>query len=229
MRKIIFFTIVISLIITLIVTGCASSDAPVEQPSQARAYPAAQAQEQQTPDVSPPNELDVIDETQVLGEIFPDEPEDKPEYESDKIFQDACEATAFFNSDEDGVIELDDYNFATHVMNIVFGDPEQLLGHSIRYEGILKSFYWPITSRYIHNVIRYTDITGGGDYASIGLEIYYDGEISISEGAWVEVVGILERTDTEDGFLPVRLRVISLVELDERGNEFVPAPAIGGG
>ena len=178
------------------------------------------------PDIEP----EVIDEIQILGEVFPDEPEGEPEYEADIIFQDACEATAFFHGEDDGVIELDDYNFATNVMNIVFGDAEHLLGRSFRYEGILWSFYWPITSRNIHNVIRYTDITGSGDYASIGLEIYYDGEMSILDGAWVEVVGVLERTYTEDGFLPVRLRVTSLVELDERGEEFVPPPvSMGGG
>jgi len=47
-----------------------------------------------------------------------------------------------------------------------------------------------------------------------------NGITPVPDGAWVEVTGILERSQG-DGIQHVRLRVISILELDERGTELV--------
>ena len=143
MRKIIFYAILISLIITFMVTGCASSDVPTEQ--------VPQAQAEQPAVVSPHNEPQVDDQTLIPEEL----PAEAYRNDDTELFRDAYEATQFLHdTSDDDIIDIDDYNFADSVMNILFINTHQLLGRTIRYEGILLSYYWDFANRYIHNVVR---------------------------------------------------------------------------
>ncbi|MCL2828272.1 MAG: hypothetical protein FWD99_05980 [Oscillospiraceae bacterium] len=100
---------------------------------------------------------------------------------------------------------------------------DEYLGRTIRYEGMFRSVYWPGTSQYYHYVIRYTDSCCGVGGA-IGFEVYFEnGNIpTVEEDAWVAVVGVLEQYE-ENWITLLRLRVTSITELDERGEEFVYA------
>ena len=210
MRKFASTLMIIFLILSLIMAGRASSGAQIEQ----------------TSEISASYESELIEQGQRTQELL----SGASEHEPAAFFRDPLEIAAFFNDDHNGIVDIGDYFFATHVLNIMFTQTDRFLGRSIRYDGILWSFYWPYISSYIYNVIRYADACCGPKYGSIGLEIYYDGEITIPAGAWVEVVGVLERTVPEDSVQHLRLRVTSLVELEERGEEFVSPPIfIGGG
>ena len=122
---------------------------------------------------------------------------------------------------EGDIVDIEEQLFAAQVTDIMFNSTAQYLGRAIRYEGILWRVYWPPTGRYHYHVIRFTDGCCGVHYSSIGFELYLDGAMPIPDGAWVEVIGVLERTRGENSIQHVRLRVASIVALEERGVEFV--------
>ena len=123
--------------------------------------------------------------------------------------------------DERDVVHIGDRFFATYVNDILLNNFEHYLGRPIRYEGLFWSVYWEFTSRYYHYVIRHTYGCCGPYDTSVGFELAL-GEFSPPpEGTWVEVTGILERSGG-DGISHIRLRVLSLVPLEEAGQLFVP-------
>ena len=132
----------------------------------------------------------------------------------------AYEALVFNLDDwEDSIVDIGEDFFATQIMDILNSSGEYL-DRIIRYEGILWRVYWSPTGHYHYYVIRFTEGCCGGYYSSIGFELYFDGVMPIPDGAWVEVAGFFEPA-TESSIQHVRLRVVSIVELEERGTEFV--------
>ena len=110
--------------------------------------------------------------------------------------------------------------FVFWMWDIVFNS-DNYLGRTIQYEGMFRTLHWD--DGYLHQVFRYTEGCCGPD-GIIGLEVRLD-SIDIEpfpDGAWVEVAGILEEF-VEGGRTFVRLEVISIIEMDERGAEFVTA------
>ena len=121
-------------------------------------------------------------------------------------------------ADGDDVFEITERFFAVQMFEVLM-DSENFLGRTIRYEGVFTSQYWDATGEYFHLVYRYTEGCCGPE-EPIGLEVYLNDLPQPSTGAWVEVTGILERFYADGvGFL--RLNVVSLVEMDVRGSEFV--------
>ena len=117
---------------------------------------------------------------------------------------------------DDGVIEIGDRVFLNRVTDI-FMHSDQYIGRTIQLEGM----FWIVAQeggeRYF--VARYALICCGAD-GIVGFELNLDGAEPLPDDAWAEVVGVLERAE-EGAFNPIRLRVTSLTELDERGAEIV--------
>lgn len=134
---------------------------------------------------------------------------------------------SFDNASE--MVQAEDYNdvfvieerfFVFRMWDIMFNS-DDYLGRTIKYEGMFRTTEWD--GGYLHKVYRFTDGCCGPD-GIIGLEIRLDG-VGIepfSNGAWVEVIGILEEF-VENSHTFLRLEVISIIEMDERGAEFVTA------
>lgn len=123
--------------------------------------------------------------------------------------------------EEDGLIYISEQFFASRINDIILNDFSSYLGRTIRYEGMFWSVYWEWTGQYYHYVIRYAYGCCGDHYSSVGFELFLDGIAPPPDGTWVEVIGILERSDG-DGISHVRLRLTSLILMEERGLEFVP-------
>ena len=118
-------------------------------------------------------------------------------------------------SDED-VIEIGERVFVNQITSIIINSSEYL-GRTIQYEGI----FWIADNQGTehHFVLRY-QYDCCGNHGVIGFELNLDGLAPLPHDAWVEVVGVLEESAGE-ALNPVRLRVVSLTELAERGREIV--------
>lgn len=123
-------------------------------------------------------------------------------------------------SGADGVLVINDRVFLTQ-MQAIQQEPETYLGRTIRYEGIFLSSYWPPTSEYFFYVVRFgDDCCGIGGV--VGFELYLGDYAPFEDNAWVEVTGTLEEyADESTGLEFLRIRVLAIEELDERGQEFV--------
>ena len=142
----------------------------------------------------------------------------------------ASTATQETNTSADRVLNIEDFEgdivyigerfFATQITDIMLNSTEQYLGRAIRYEGIFWISYWPPSGRDHYYVIRFTDGCCGSHHGSVGFELYLNGIAPVPDGAWVEVTGVLERSQG-DSIQHVHLRAISIVELEERGTDFV--------
>ena len=118
---------------------------------------------------------------------------------------------------EGSIVDIGERFFAAQIMDILNSSGEYF-GRIIRYEGILWRVYW--SGHYHYYVIRFTDGCCGSHYTSIGFELYFDGRMPIPDGAWVEVIGLFEPA-TERSIQHVHLRLVSIIELEERGSEIV--------
>lgn len=117
---------------------------------------------------------------------------------------------------DDGVIEIGERIFLNRITDIVM-HPEQYFGRTIQLEGM----FWIVAPEGVERyfVARYALICCGAD-GIVGFELDLDGTEPLPDDAWAEVVGVLERAE-EGAFNPIRLRVVSLTEMDERGAEMV--------
>jgi len=127
--------------------------------------------------------------------------------------------TGCSGAEEENIVEIGERFFVTRINDILFTNTRDYIGRTIRYEGMFWTVYWEPTGRDHFYVIRYTDGCCGDHDSSIGFELRLNGARSLPDDTWVEVTGVLEEAD--DGIQHVRLRVVSLRELDERGLEFV--------
>ena len=116
--------------------------------------------------------------------------------------------------DNDGIYVIRERHFVNQIDNI-FMNHNRYLGRTIQFEGMFGSYVNPETGAPGHYTYRYTYGCCGDDgLLGFGLVL---GEINpVADNSWVEVTGVLE----EDGQFLV-LNVISLIELEERGAEFV--------
>jgi len=119
---------------------------------------------------------------------------------------------------EDDVFEISERFYAMQFMEI-FMDSDAFIGRTIRYEGMFGTIELPLREDNFYVVYR--NILGCcGPEGPLGFELYLNDIEPLPDGAWVEVSGILERFEV-DGQNFLRLDVISLVEMDERGFEMV--------
>lgn len=123
--------------------------------------------------------------------------------------------------DENDIVDIGDRFFATQVNDIILNNFDRYLGRPIRYEGLFWAAYWEWTGSYYYHVIRHTYGCCGPYESSVGFELYLGGIAPVADETWVEVLGILERSNGQ-GISHVRLRVVSLTVLDTIGMTFVP-------
>jgi len=117
------------------------------------------------------------------------------------------------DEENDDTLVIGDRFFVTQIMDI-FMNPRIYMGKTIRYEGMFRTLIW-FTGDDNFAVIRYTIGCCGEE--PIGLRVLLPcGMEPFAEDAWVEVIGILERSNGS----PV-VRVTSIVETAERGSRFV--------
>lgn len=119
---------------------------------------------------------------------------------------------------EDGVIDIGERLFVTRITDIRL-NADHYLGQSIRLEGMFSGVFWGPTENYYHFVTR-RSYGCCGDDGSVGFEIYLGDFDPLPDNSWVEVTGVLERVEL-DNMTILRLAVTSLIELEERGAEFV--------
>ena len=119
-------------------------------------------------------------------------------------------------TDSDNVVEIGE-RFFLATMNDIHLNSNQYLGRTIQYEGMFWNIYWE--QEYFHFAGRYVFDCCGND-GVIGFELYLGNIEPLPDNAWVKVTGVLEEFQ-HDGYTFLRLSVISLVEMDERGAEFV--------
>jgi len=116
-----------------------------------------------------------------------------------------------------GIIEIKEKMFVAQV-NDVYINTEDYLGKTIKYEGIFKPVHWKSEDSTYYFVIRYGPGCCGYD-GEIGFEVSWGGE-ALKDGAWCEVVGVLEAYEKSGGKY-LRLALTSLTALAARGSEFV--------
>lgn len=121
-------------------------------------------------------------------------------------------------SNNDGVFEITERFFSAQMFE-VFADSQNFLGRTIRYEGMFNARYLDVSNEYIFLVFRYTEGCCFPEEA-LGFEVYLNDIPPPENDSWVEVTGVLEHF-TIDGVNFLRLNVTSLIELEERGLEFV--------
>ena len=127
-----------------------------------------------------------------------------------------CNAAADDSSD---MLVIDEQFFVMRMLDIVFS-PHEFLGQTIRYEGIFRAIDIPDVGE-LHQVYRYTEGCCGPD-GIVGLQVWLENtDIEpFPNGTWVQVTGVLEEFEHQ-GRMFLRLDTISLIELSERGEEFV--------
>ena len=113
-------------------------------------------------------------------------------------------------SDED-VFVIDERFFVARYFDIIY-DTERYIGRTIQYEGMFFARSWEGRDFYI--VTRYTIGCCGEEL--IGFEVLLDDVPSFPDNTWVEVTGVLDRHDDS-----LVVRAITIIEMDERGAEFV--------
>ena len=116
----------------------------------------------------------------------------------------------------DDVIEIGEQFFVAQILEIYMA-ADSYQGQTIRYQGM----FWSLDrdqDQFSHYVTRETESCCGPG-GIIGFEVLLD-DLDIepfANYAWVEVTGVL--LEPQPGWL--RLQVIEIVELEERGAEFV--------
>ena len=114
-------------------------------------------------------------------------------------------------SDDDVIVITE--RFFVNEMTEIFLNHQQYLGRTIQYEGMFRTSSW--AGEYFSFVYR--NVPGCCSPTEIlGFELVMDGFESFEDNAWVEVTGVLEH----DGQF-ILLRVVDILELDERGAETV--------
>ena len=103
--------------------------------------------------------------------------------------------------------------FFVNQMFEIFLNYRQYLGNTIRYEGMFHTIQWGGDE--FHVVFRYM-LGCCGEEEILGFEVMLNDTDPFPDDTWVEVIGEL---DQDDGFLIVR--VISITEMDQRGEAFV--------
>ena len=120
-----------------------------------------------------------------------------------------------------GIVEIRERFFVReiHAINM---NADEYVGRTVKYEGLFQSFYWAETGEYFFQVYRYVFDCCGTDKAA-GFEVYLGDIAPLPDGAWVEVIGVLEWYEVVEGSPFLRVAAISVRELDERGAETVMA------
>jgi zinc transport system permease protein len=118
-----------------------------------------------------------------------------------------------------GFVEIKEKMFIAQT-NDVYLNPDEYLGKTIKLEGLFKSDEYPGGGQEYHFVLRYGPGCCGND-GSAGFEVAWEAQTAWPENdAWVEAVGVLDSYE-EDGYPYLYLSLVSLVEKEERGAEFV--------
>ena len=112
------------------------------------------------------------------------------------------------------VIEIGERFFVTQVHHIYF-NLESYIGRTIRYEGIFYIVH--VEGQAHHFVIRHTHGCCGPD-GMIGFAVELSGIEPLSHNAWVEITGVIEEYERHS--IP-RINAVSIIEMPERGREFV--------
>ncbi|MCL2588803.1 MAG: hypothetical protein FWD84_05280 [Oscillospiraceae bacterium] len=118
---------------------------------------------------------------------------------------------------DDGVVLISERFFVTQTTQIQMNAGDYL-GRTIRYEGMFWGNEWP-TGEVYYFVTRNT-LGCCGDDGIIGFELRLNDFDPLPNDTWVEITGVLEEFDYE-GRTFLRLAVVELTELEERGLEFV--------
>jgi len=122
------------------------------------------------------------------------------------------------SSDDDAYV-LTDRFFISQFQNISL-NPNDFIGRTIRYDGIFMPVQWQDDAIYF--VARFSDDDCcGGVGGIIGFEVYLNDIEPVGRDTWVEITGILEEAYDSDFGSFMRLNAVSMVELDEPGQEFV--------
>jgi len=118
------------------------------------------------------------------------------------------------NRSDDNILVIGDRFFVQQVHDI-FLNTSQFLGWTIQYEGIFRIIHWSHGDDF-HVVMRYT-ISCCGE-VPIGFFILLPDSLSLfpPDHAWVKLTGVLEEYND---FLVIR--ATSLIEMEERGSDFV--------
>jgi Predicted membrane protein len=115
----------------------------------------------------------------------------------------------------DEVIEIKEKMFIAQT-NDIYVNASDYLGKTIKYEGIFASQTSSEQTYYM--VIRFGPGCCGDD-GNVGFEVTWDKHYP-NPNDWVEAVGVLEEYE-ENGYNYLRLALISLTGLSERGAELV--------
>ena len=126
-----------------------------------------------------------------------------------------------FSADDttENIHDISERFFITETEHIYL-NRDDYMGQLIRYEGIFRTVFWDPPGQYFPFVIRLMDDCCGPG-GMVGFELRFPDHIRPpEEEAWVELIGRLERFD-EDGEDFVRLYVVAITVLEERGLEIV--------
>jgi putative membrane protein len=121
---------------------------------------------------------------------------------------------------DDDITYITEKLFITQI-NHIYYNAQDYLGKTIEYEGIFETYHYEDTNQSYYYVVRYGPGCCSND-SSAGFEIAW-GEASITkpeENAWVKVRGVLQEYK-EGEYTYLRLHVVSLEEMETRGQEYV--------
>ena len=119
------------------------------------------------------------------------------------------------------VVEIPEKLFLAQLNDICL-NPEDYMGKTIKYQGMLTYYYWDETDKNYYLVYRKSPGCCGAD-GQAGFEVIWpegSGNGYPNENDWCEAIGTLESYD-EFGQTYLRLRLVSLTVLQQRGAEFV--------
>jgi uncharacterized membrane protein YcgQ (UPF0703/DUF1980 family) len=135
---------------------------------------------------------------------------------------DASTAAGGQPSDRSGeVVEIPEKLFLAQLNDICL-NPDDYMGKTIKYQGMLTFYYWDETDKNYYLVYRQSPGCCGAD-GQAGFEVIWPEGVDKgypNENDWCEVVGTLE-SYVEFGQTYLRIRLESLTVLQERGLEFV--------
>jgi len=116
------------------------------------------------------------------------------------------------SSDNDDIIEIGE-RFFVNQMTEIFLNHSQYMGRTIRYEGMFRTARWGD----MEFSVVYRNVPGCCSPEEVmGFEVVMDGFELFEDNAWVEVTGVL---DFDGSYIIIR--VTEIVELEERGAEWV--------
>lgn len=126
---------------------------------------------------------------------------------------------SLIDADGNEIFVIDERFFVMRVWDVIFS-PNEFIGRTIQYEGMFNTFDTSDEGHF-YKVYRYTDGCCGPD-SMIGFEVRLD-NIDIepfADDTWVKVTGVVEEFEVR-GHTLLRVNVTSIVEMDERGAEYV--------